>query len=136
MTWLLPSGRRSGSRPDLRTSDSRFEIVNGQLKLKAGYTLDFEATPTVSVNVTATDAGGLSLTRTLTVGVTNVNEAPTTVSFANATTTLADTVFSTVPGAPVFVGKAGAYRSKNALLGIDLDIKGHNALQSTFVFDA
>jgi hypothetical protein len=51
-------------------------------------------------------------------------------------TTLMDTVFSTVPGAPVFVGKAPTYRAKNAKLGIDLDIKGHNALQSTFVFDA
>lgn len=49
-------------------------------------------------------------------------------------TTLSDTVFSTVPGAPVFVGKSP--RSKNAKLGIDLDIKGHNALQSIFVFDA
>jgi len=51
-------------------------------------------------------------------------------------TTLAETVFSTVPGAPVFVGKAPSYRSKNAALNIDLDIKNHNALQSTFVFDA
>jgi hypothetical protein len=51
-------------------------------------------------------------------------------------TTLSDTVFSTVPGAPVFVGKAPSYRSRNAALGIDLDIKNHNALQSTFVFDA
>jgi hypothetical protein len=51
-------------------------------------------------------------------------------------TTLSDTVFSTVPGAPVFVGKAPTYRSKNAAIGIDLDIKNHNALQSTFVFDA
>lgn len=51
-------------------------------------------------------------------------------------TTLSDTVFSTVPGAPVFVGKAPTYRSKNAALAIDLDIKNHNALQSTFVFDA
>jgi hypothetical protein len=51
-------------------------------------------------------------------------------------TTLSDTVFSTVPGAPVFVGKAPTYRSKNPALGIDLDIKNHNALQSTFVFDA
>ncbi|MEO8136043.1 MAG: DUF1326 domain-containing protein [Betaproteobacteria bacterium] len=52
------------------------------------------------------------------------------------TTTLSDTVFSTVPGAPVFVGKSPRYRSKNAALGIDLDIKNHNALQSTFVFSA
>jgi hypothetical protein len=51
-------------------------------------------------------------------------------------TTLSDTVFSTVPGAPVFVGKALTYRSRNAALGIDLDIKNHNGLQSTFVFDA
>lgn len=51
-------------------------------------------------------------------------------------TTLSDTIFSTVPGAPVYVGKSPRYRSKNPKLGIDLDIKGHNALQSTFVFDA
>jgi hypothetical protein len=45
-------------------------------------------------------------------------------------------VFSTVPGAPVFAGKAPRYRSKNDAIGINLDIKNHNALQSTFVFDA
>jgi len=55
---------------------------------------------------------------------------------SGATTTLADTVFSTVPGAPVFVGKSPRYRSKNEKLGINLDMKNHNALQSTFVFDA
>jgi len=57
-------------------------------------------------------------------------------SATGATTTLANTVFSTVPGAPVFVGKATDYWSKNhAGLGKDIHIKGHNALQSTFVFD-
>jgi hypothetical protein len=50
-------------------------------------------------------------------------------------TTLANTIFSTVPGAPVFVGKATRYRSTNPALGHDLDISGFNALQSTFVFD-
>ena len=45
-------------------------------------------------------------------------------------------MFSTVPGAPVFVGKAPVYRSKNADIGINVDIKNHNALQSTFLFDA
>jgi len=52
------------------------------------------------------------------------------------TTTLLDTIFSTVPGAPVYVGKSPHYRAKNEKLGISLDIEGHNALQSTFVFDA
>jgi hypothetical protein len=51
-------------------------------------------------------------------------------------TTLTDTIFSTVPGAPVFVGKAPRYVSKQPALGIDVDLKDHNALQSTFVFDA
>jgi hypothetical protein len=53
-----------------------------------------------------------------------------------ATTTLSETIFSTVPGAPVFVGKAPVYRSKNAAIGIDVDLKNHNALQSTFQFQA
>lgn len=53
-----------------------------------------------------------------------------------ALTVLTDTVFSTVPGAPVFVGKAPRYRSRNAALGINLDLMNHNALQSTFIFDA
>ena len=51
-----------------------------------------------------------------------------------ANTTLSDTIFSTVPGAPVYVGKSPRYRSKNPKLGIDLDISGYNALQSTFEF--
>ena len=57
-------------------------------------------------------------------------------SASGATTTLADTVFSTVPGAPVFVGKSPAYRANVEKLGIKIDLKGHNALQSTFVFNA
>jgi hypothetical protein len=53
-----------------------------------------------------------------------------------STTVLSNTIFSTVPGAPVFVGKATIYRSKHAALGHDLELRGQNALQSTFVFDA
>jgi hypothetical protein len=73
---------------------------------------------------------------TLKVGDAGYAELEPYKSASGATTTLADTVFSTVPGAPVFVGKASAYRSKNEKVGINLDMKGHNALQSTFVFDA
>jgi hypothetical protein len=51
-------------------------------------------------------------------------------------TTLTETAFSTVPGAPAFVGKASRYTAKNDKLGIDLTLSGHNAIQSTFVFDA
>jgi hypothetical protein len=73
---------------------------------------------------------------TLKVGTAGYAELEPYKSASGATTTLAETVFSTVPGAPVFVGKAPTYRSRNEKLGIDLDIKGFNALQSTFVFSA
>ena len=77
--------------------------------------------------------GGLG---TIKIGDAGYAELEPYKSASGATTTLTDTVFSTVPGAPVFVGKSPRYRSKNAKLGIDLDLKGHNALQSTFVFSA
>ena len=73
---------------------------------------------------------------TIQVGDAGYAELEPYTSATGATTTLADTVFSTVPGAPVFVGKSPKYRSKNAKLGIDVDLKGHNALQSTFVFQS
>jgi len=54
---------------------------------------------------------------------------------SGATTTLSDTIFSTVPGAPVFVGKATTYKAKNEAVGVNQDSSGQNALQSVFVFD-
>jgi predicted cupin superfamily sugar epimerase len=53
-------------------NDARFEVVNGELRLKAGQLIDFESQP--SINLTLTAAGGLSTS--LVLGVTNVNEAP------------------------------------------------------------
>ncbi len=73
---------------------------------------------------------------TLKIGNAGYAELEPYKNASGATTTLAETVFSTVPGAPVFVGKAPRYRSKNDKLGIDLDLMGYHALQSTFVFDA
>ena len=73
---------------------------------------------------------------TLAIGKDYYAELDPYLGATGGKTTLSDTVFSTVPGAPVFVGKAPTYRSKNPALGIDLDIKNHNALQSIFVFDA
>src|SRR5690606_14029202 len=65
--------------------DARFEVVGGQLKLKAGESLDFEAEPTGDVEGTVTDQGGLTRTETFTIGVTNVNEAPTALALDNLT---------------------------------------------------
>jgi hypothetical protein len=73
---------------------------------------------------------------TIKLGTAGYAELEPYKSASGATTTLTDTVFSTVPGAPVFVGKSPRYRATNEKLGINLDMKNHNALQSTFVFDA
>ena len=72
---------------------------------------------------------------TLTIGDVSHAELEPYRGADGSTTTLSNTIFSTVPGAPVFVGKATRYRSRHAALGHNLDLSGHNALQSTFVFD-
>jgi len=73
---------------------------------------------------------------TLTIGTDYHADLEPYLGPTGANTTLSETIFSTVPGAPVFVGRAPVYRSKNAAIGIDVDMKNHNALQSTFAFDA
>jgi Ca2+-binding RTX toxin-like protein len=58
----------------LSLDDARFEIVANQLKLKAGESLDFEDAHSVTVNITAVDPTGASLTKGV---VINVTDAPT-----------------------------------------------------------
>ena len=51
-------------------------------------------------------------------------------------TTLNESIFSTIPGSPAYVAKALRYRVKNAALGLDIDLEGHNAIQGSFRFEA
>ncbi|MBL6456754.1 cadherin repeat domain-containing protein [Belnapia sp. T6] len=60
-------------------SDDRFEVVSGRLKLKAGIALNHEAGASLALTVTATDKGGLSVSKGFTIGVQDVNEAPSAV---------------------------------------------------------
>ncbi|NIB42091.1 DUF4214 domain-containing protein [Pseudomaricurvus alkylphenolicus] len=57
-------------------SDERFSILDGQVRLADGQSLDFEITPSVNIDITAIDEGGLALLRSFTVQVQNVNESP------------------------------------------------------------
>ncbi|HRX78000.1 MAG TPA: cadherin domain-containing protein, partial [Pirellulaceae bacterium] len=70
----------------ISVSDNRFEIVNGLLKLKAGQSLNFESTPTISLMITATDSGtpALSVTKPFTITVANVNETPTSLTLSKS----------------------------------------------------
>ncbi len=72
----LDAADEDGGAMTWQVSDDRFEVVEGQLRLRSGETLDHEAAATIAVDVTATDAGGLSRTETFQIDVTDVNEAP------------------------------------------------------------
>ncbi|WP_299826356.1 PA14 domain-containing protein [uncultured Roseobacter sp.] len=61
-------------------SDDRFEIVEGQIRLKPGVSLDHEQQASLQFDITATDADGASFTETFEIFVADVNEAPTSVS--------------------------------------------------------
>ena len=49
-------------------------------------------------------------------------------------TTLHETVFSTIPGAPAYVSKASRYHVKEQRLGFNIELSGHNAIQGKFRF--
>ena len=64
------------------TGASEFEIVEdtGQIQVAPGVTLDRERTPSYEVTVTASDGKGGTDSITVTINVSNVNEAPTAVN--------------------------------------------------------
>ncbi|MEQ1865899.1 MAG: hypothetical protein ABL996_14775, partial [Micropepsaceae bacterium] len=74
----------AGNTHSYSVSDSRFEVVGGQLKLKSGVSLNYETTPSVGVTVTTTDQGGNSYSEAFTINVTNVNENPTDITLSNS----------------------------------------------------
>ena len=49
---------------------------------------------------------------------------------------LYDTIFTTVPGAPAYVGKALTYRANVPALNIDINLKDHNAVSGPFRFQS
>ncbi len=51
-------------------------------------------------------------------------------------TTLHETIFSTIPGSPAYVGRAEQYTSRIPALGHDLSLQNHNAIQGPFRFVA
>ncbi|EHJ14560.1 choice-of-anchor Q domain-containing protein, partial [Crocosphaera watsonii] len=63
--------------------DDRFEVVNGQLKLKSGEFLNFENESSVNINITAEDSGNLTYNKLFTITVNDINEAPTNITLDN-----------------------------------------------------
>lgn len=49
-------------------------------------------------------------------------------------TALTDSIFSTIPGSPAYVGKASLYQANSEALDINVSLQGHNAVQGSFRF--
>lgn len=49
-------------------------------------------------------------------------------------TALHDTVFTTIPGSPAYVGKASMYRVNATNYGFNINLQDHNAVQGSFRF--
>ncbi len=64
----------AGSTFTYTVSDARFEVVGGNLRLRAGQSLNRETEASITLDVTATDQGLLSTTSTFTISVTDVDE--------------------------------------------------------------
>ena len=56
--------------------DSNFEIVDNEIRVKAGASLDYETATSHNLTIRATDTGSLTYDEAFTITVTNVNEAP------------------------------------------------------------
>jgi len=53
-----------------------------------------------------------------------------------AVTTLNESIFTTIPGAPAWVAKASKYVRTSSRYGLkDIDLQGHNAIQGSFRFE-
>ena len=72
---------------------------------------------------------------TLKVGSFVEAEMTPYVGSTGQTTTLNDSVFSSIPGSPAWVSKASRYVRKSSAIGLkDMNLQDHNAIQGTFRF--
>ncbi|WP_310221192.1 Ig-like domain-containing protein [Neorhizobium sp. 2083] len=87
-----------GDTHNYTVSDNRFEVLNGQLKLKDGVSLDYESGATVGVTVTSTDGSGEHKSQAFTINVGDVDDtAPTaTISMSDSALKVGETSTVTV----------------------------------------
>ncbi|MDJ0896646.1 MAG: cadherin domain-containing protein, partial [Alphaproteobacteria bacterium] len=67
-------------------SDSTFEIVGNEIRLKAGAAVDFETNPSYDLRILATDSAGGAFAKDVTITVNDVNDAPTAAVDTDAAT--------------------------------------------------
>jgi hypothetical protein len=106
--------------------------LGGAIADFAGLISDVVAVERVPITFTVAEGQGV-----LTIGDMVEAELEPFQGSTGRGTTLNDTVFSTIPGAPAFPGKALRYRRDDTGQGLmAVDIQGQNAIQGLFHFEA
>ncbi|WP_315981327.1 cadherin repeat domain-containing protein [Aliamphritea spongicola] len=111
--------------------DDRFEVVDGNLKLKADQSLDYEAERSVTVTVSVTDEEGLTDQQTLNIGVIDVDEVipVETVTDTNAADNSVDE--NSAPGTAVGItAQANAGSGDKVTYSLTDDADGRFAIDS------
>lgn len=106
--------------------------LGGAIADFAGLISDVVAVERVPITFTVSEGQGI-----LTIGDMVEAELEPFLGSTGRGTTLNDTVFSTIPGAPAFPGKAIHYRREDTGQGLmAVNIQGQNAIQGLFQFEA
>jgi VCBS repeat-containing protein len=109
--------------------NSLVTIVGNELRVNGS--IDFETKPSLEINVKATDAGGMSFTKTLTLTVNDVNDAP--IAVADTNSGMEDSVIiGTVAGndSDADAGSSLTYALASPVAGLTLNADG------SYSFDA
>ncbi|MBW4492349.1 MAG: putative Ig domain-containing protein [Oscillatoria princeps RMCB-10] len=87
LSALDPDSNDSHTYTLLNNAGGRFSIDGNKLKVANGSLFNFESATSHTIRVRTTDIGGKTFEKDLTLGVTNVNEAPTVTSAIPTQTT-------------------------------------------------
>lgn len=109
----------------------KFQVVVGQLQVKAGANLDYETATSQGVTVRTTDAQGAFYDKAFTITVINVNEAPTNMALSAATVpenSAAGTMIGTLSATDQDVGDSFTYSipagsTRFQIVGSQLQVK-------------
>ncbi|MFN8709592.1 MAG: Ig-like domain-containing protein, partial [Planctomyces sp.] len=122
------------------THNNLFTISGNELKL--AFIPNFESGSVYSVRVRSTDSGNLSVDRVFTINITDVNEAPVSVSLQNTVTSIREDVSTTtaIRIADIQVSDDGLGSENFSLSGADADsfeiVAGSLYLKSGVVLNA
>jgi hypothetical protein len=130
---LTPASWRQVMLIDDRATDEQFAAIRdafqgklgGPLGDLAGLVAEWLAVERAPIRHETRDGQGV-----LEIGATLSAQMHPYKSASGATTTLRDTVFSTVPGSPAYVAVADHFRVKLPDHGMDWSYEGRNAIQS------